>query len=1493
MKCTWEYNGVTYSSLEDLETYIKANHPEYLREAGIKYSYQATIDSIKASTAAMRTKKESSIGALDMINITPNLVQGVSEEDFKKRFEEQIVKDLTESGMPENQINKAVKNAWTKKQQEIKKARELGKGTHLLIENLVRLIRDGGQQSPDVLYKRVIANTEKAIQTINAKISDGTMEPYADGITPSIEGFNHRDLTENLMWAYRKIEELRDKAAVGKFWIRTEEVLEAPLGEEYANNNTLGLEGKTDIRGKVDILIIYEDKYTGKTKAEVIDIKTSSASPIDWDWDRKATVDTQLRVYKRMLATLGIREYDIDTHKMIFKIDTSKENTPSINAANAIFDVSYMNKTDKELMIHKLIPLEEIVAPSDTEFVNNVSNDLNVLFGFDTSLNRSEAVIADSIKRRIHSVNGKFRVNYMDSDTKAQEFTDYETYDEAEDFVKEELGKGNTKLAVYVGNTANRLSDMIERARNGVEISSDELDDNAFWRKNIQKYIAVDGWRIEKNTIYNSLNIIMFVNDITKEIDIVSLTNDVLSQEVSLGVNKGTTILANFFTDDEVMTKRNDYIQSTVGNLELMKCLVIANRLNVEGYTIGEVKAFNTNNKTGTTPVIPKNMIANFKTLCSRSENKVPNNNIKFADRYQQILDYITYSSSMVNKGTIVTKLNSQVDKLNASNKVISKNEQMDNLIGLLNIIKNENEDIAKGVFSADSFPAMLYQQISMKISELSGVSIDYANSKNISNWGLQFNRGFLTGLMINTLDSIKILQSVNLLKHEVEQRIRSKYQKYKSQDNAIMKAYIDYAKKKDNTIILANPAINLETIIFKKFFNTTNNFDLVLIDPTNADQAVELDSVEKEFLTWYLADLNKHRIIASGGTITVDQLQATGMYWKLPLTRSNLGSRIIHRKGKDIWKGMKEDYNSQLQDINHEMDLEDFNSKNIQNFKMQNSMLASDSETARSRMLEGHDPYIKFDTNFESVKDLYVQGYVNQQEWDNKLPILNSVIVALRTHAFLYGQPTEDLVGFMNDYIQSSIKGSSIIEKEFNGLAKVLRVGRKTTTIASLGFNWKSGFKEFVISNYTLYKNAVVNTKFDKDRLSFSDVDFATKYVWGDLFQQYDPDKITTCQGLNFLYGMVNMTVYDMAEKQNFDTGKMFKFSNRLMFFNRLPDFTGRMTLLVGYLNKFGALDAHTIKDNYEIVYDWRKDNRFALYASDTTGKTISEEDKREWGQQKGNYVSRMMQLIDKGETIDDGKGGTRLMTVDDDLVSALTTEEIAAIKQESNTMFGYMDADVKSPYLKKVQGLIFGQFSTYLSSKKNQIFMRRDQNGQGKWVPMTDIDTGEALYRKEVYDIEGQLVDYELTTEVNDNPVYGWQGTITEGIFWSLVDLFNITKMENVRKAWNDPYKMKNLLIALEDLTAILLLLIIGTAIFGDRKRAKGAEKVAANLMLNAAQDINGVQSLGGVLKFQVPTLEFINNTSADVKRLILGDIDFGYFVGNRFSAVRDFVH
>jgi len=78
----------------------------------------------------------------------------------------------------------------------------------------------------------------------------------------------------------------------------------------------------------------------------------------------------------------------------------------------------------------------------------------------------------------------------------------------------------------------------------------------------------------------------------------------------------------------------------------------------------------------------------------------------------------------------------------------------------------------------------------------------------------------------------------------------------------------------------------------------------------------------------------------------------------------------------------------------------------------------------------------------------------------------------------------------------------------------------------------------------------------------------------------------------------------------------------------------------------------------------------------------------------------------------------------------------------------------------------------------------------------------------------------------------------------------------------------------------------------LFGDKKHAEGAEKIAANLMFNTAQDINGIQAIVGVSQFKIPTVDFISNMFTDVNKMLLGDIDFSYFIGNRFSVARDFI-
>lgn len=78
--------------------------------------------------------------------------------------------------------------------------------------------------------------------------------------------------------------------------------------------------------------------------------------------------------------------------------------------------------------------------------------------------------------------------------------------------------------------------------------------------------------------------------------------------------------------------------------------------------------------------------------------------------------------------------------------------------------------------------------------------------------------------------------------------------------------------------------------------------------------------------------------------------------------------------------------------------------------------------------------------------------------------------------------------------------------------------------------------------------------------------------------------------------------------------------------------------------------------------------------------------------------------------------------MTMDDDLPEAFTTTENKKFKSESDMIFGYMDHDVKSLFFRRSAGILFGQFMTYITAKKNQWFLARGQYGDGHWEHMTN---------------------------------------------------------------------------------------------------------------------------------------------------------------------------
>ena len=64
-----------------------------------------------------------------------------------------------------------------------------------------------------------------------------------------------------------------------------------------------------------------------------------------------------------------------------------------------------------------------------------------------------------------------------------------------------------------------------------------------------------------------------------------------------------------------------------------------------------------------------------------------------------------------------------------------------------------------------------------------------------------------------------------------------------------------------------------------------------------------------------------------------------------------------------------------------------------------------------------------------------------------------------------------------------------------------------------------------------------------------------------------------------------------------NYYQGELGRVNNILFFTARAPDFLHRMTVFAAYMFKDGNMEAHKMVGDH-IVYDWKLDKRFSIYA-------------------------------------------------------------------------------------------------------------------------------------------------------------------------------------------------------------------------------------------------------------------------------------------------------
>ena len=1506
MACTYTLKNnktgelITFNSEAKLDKYIKTHYTEFegLVDHAFRFSkdytvklssdYEKSRATLDKDRAAAKKKKKETIqtfgsngaGVYDVIEAEESTSEGyisilnfIAEQGLVKPLDKDAYKAALQKealkGVPQDAENReAIFLETTNYIEKIEfpywqYLQEIGRGFHYIFDKIF------DPNAPHTISLEMIESMFKG--KFKTDFISGRNATHVNGVSQkALKGFiNQVTALRNGIYA-----NTRGRKVVKTF-------------TEYIVDHNGGIGDK--LRGKIDLLVVYEDSE-GNQSVEIYDLKLSTKPEDRWDSDKKNAIQYQLGFYKRMLQEKGIPSRNISMKI----IPVLLENINKEDLGHAVGDlqigepITYLPSIGQQKRIEEVIPIEIGTEVISKPLLENVANVVSKFFPV-SKINNIDAIDFDVLyhdKRFGVSRDpstGRFRFIDRTRSSKEHPFIYADTEEEIKDAFKDYLRRkgehdNDTTLAVTkdLGYALDRINGNMgfnpSRASLSVIPNGVYESTKGLFESNLSKYKLEPGWKTIINDSLTAMNVIMLVNEISKEMDFISLSPYSLDNIINLG--KGDTLMGRFKANKQ-MELDNMSMKSTIGNIELMKLMSIANSFNntdLAEYSIGDLKVVNLESSELVHSYVNQDKLTHNYNLLSDSA-ELPKNSMRFTDLFTSAmrLYWSVAEGDQHNKFKGITELSpdGEIDSLSKT----AKYEE------LKSIFKN----LQARFFSGNSAPDInnpityLFLQVSNALSKYGDTTIDIFNeelwNKHFGDAWKQLQDGSLgNGTYLNTIDTIPIVRSVAAKLSVTNRNIVNRYEVYKNNDRVKTNEFY----KGVGQGFVGKTVLNNATIIFKRLLANSDEDKKHFRVKNPWDIRNDLNHSEREYLKYWLQDLNKVRYTDDATWETVGN-----DYFNIPLLRASTWSKIVN--GKNSLVAYKEDgalemVNPRMTTTEQERYISEDSIKNI--VEMYNVFDASNSTGARESMLASTNgkPELEYETNLEQIKDMYQFSTIRKEEMDDILPSINAAIVSLQFTQVLSHKDAKATIDFLNDYIQSAVFDKSLIPKESRGMYQILGTMKGISSNFVLGFNYLSGTKETITGFFNLYERAVANSLTDKDRIGIKDMTDAYTTVWVDSVKQINT--ITLLEHLNWQYRMANVDMNAVVDRMNYEITDGLRFKDRMFWANRAPDFLGRMTILIGYMKKHGCYDAHTIKSDGSIDYNWRKDKRFNLLSNSS-----SDINSKEWQYQRSLYNAMIDSFVESGLKVVNPDGSTKTLTGErdskgvckEDLPQAYTEEEARMIKQESDSIFGYMDHDTKSLYLKKGMFLFLHQFQTFLSAKKNQWLLKRGVYDSGKWVQLTENPdgTGAKLYWKTVENPDG-TIERVKTTEDTGEPIVDWQGKIMEGIFWSLKDMLNFLDPKKAAEAWRDPVKQRNLLLAMGDLAIIGLISLILALLFGDRDKSSlsTAEQSVARIVNNVGGEFNVFKIFTGAVDFKMPMFQFYGQLFNDGTKVLTGD-------------------
>lgn len=907
-------------------------------------------------------------------------------------------------------------------------------------------------------------------------------------------------------------------------------------------------------------------------------------------------------------------------------------------------------------------------------------------------------------------------------------------------------------------------------------------------------------WEPIENDLLQNENIIIFRNRVTGQLDIITISPYNLDITVKLR-DQYTNILGQYMGDNTAMSQK--VMKSNYGNIEAVRTMFLLNEVlsEIEGdYKLGTLQIVSPENIGGGKVYTFQNIISQFTkaldTLIKQNQiNKEDYKNnfsgSKFIDSVEAFL--------LLKDHALSESLLSSTDKTNLKDwglEILENNNSRETKLVALKTLMKSMQDVDGGwgipsnldainAWAARSPENKIKAQLFLAITD---AILQYSGLKE----KLAFNESDMSSMQ-SYMQSSSNIASINArVVTSLFARAADKIADKSYKDSIPVKKYLTEFYKAQGFTNLQNSTIGFQTKVFSNLFEEIDGKKTMRFKNPYTDST--LNEHEKRFLKQVLFTIAKVRQkmfprlkfdFTSAFDVKLKEFvenPENGWYLEVPLTKANLASRrATGYTFQESWNRLKNSMSKQgatsnfqefFEGLSSESEVDmannDLNRMSVTNhFAWYETLNSHGGSAARASILNQKDPNF-FESNVETLLMNFIESQHEMEQMNDVLLQSKAILLTLSNVGDVGNPRLKRTIKYITDYLTVNVFNRSIMEEDTKKvIGAVSSAKHLATTVYILG-NLSSMVRDTVEGLLHNITRSVI-----KYQTNITSKELARAY--GIVMKEGTFSNVRTMNILNQLnikYRISNVDVARIQEILATGRGGIDNAENWAYATMRRPDFLNRMTLFVAKLIHDGVWDALSINENGELIYNWKEDKRFELYAK---GKTNA----KDYLKQKGAYFSAILEY-----NREHPDAPLNIQDPNVALPTPYTSEYVEGIKILANSIYGSYDKSTKAMYEHIAIGQALGQFTTWMNGMIGNYFRKPgSETGEMKEEHSTN-EFGEYEFFDEMGNIVVQKeredgTKYYFNETTNEEyegvvmPVIKHVPVICQGIIYSLINL------------------------------------------------------------------------------------------------------------------------